>query len=79
MTPATVMALWTVCALRGAFEPNFGNRACPDAFRFQFHLETKTMRRAHFDDPVQFLAAAVWIAAMGFASGFLGYVALSPA
>ncbi len=57
----------------------FGNRARPGAFQSQAPIETEIMRRTPIDDPVQLLAAAVWIAAMGFASGFLGYVALSPA
>jgi len=36
------------------------------------------MRHARVDDPVLLLAAGVWVAAMGFAGGFLGYVAFIP-
>jgi hypothetical protein len=35
-------------------------------------------RHAPIDDPVKTLAAGVWVAAFGFAAGFLGYVALIP-
>jgi hypothetical protein len=61
------------------FVSHLGNRARSRAFWSHVHSETEAMRHAPIDDPVQLLAAAVWIAAMGFASGFLGYVALSPA
>lgn len=39
----------------------------------------KFTRHAPIDDPVKTLAAGVWVAAFGFAAGFLGYVVMVPA
>jgi hypothetical protein len=38
----------------------------------------KLIRHAPIGDPVPTLAAGVWIAALGFAAGFLGYVVMVP-
>jgi hypothetical protein len=38
----------------------------------------KLTHHAPIDDPVKTLAAGVWVAAFGFAAGFLGYVVMVP-
>lgn len=38
----------------------------------------RPMRHAIVDDPVQALAAGVWAAAFGFATGFFGYLVFIP-
>ncbi len=38
----------------------------------------RLIRHSPVDDPVMALAAGVWVAALGFITGFVGYVALVP-